>query len=318
MKEDANLKNQLLGYLFGSACGDALGRPVEHFSLEEIKAKYGEKGIPEIPPDSPWTDDTQIMLVLARALLRGAELEPEDFMPILAEEFVKWLDEPDLGAGETCKGAAARLREGFHWSESGIKESKKCGSLMRSGIIGFIYRNNPEKLLEVASLSGKISHCHPTADAACIAGTYAVKLALDGVRPEEMFDPLLKVTAGISEEFTKAFEEAYELAKRDMSDEEALRKIGQGWYAEETFALSCFCMLRYPDDYKKVVQTAVNITGDSDSVGAVAGGIMGARLGIEAVPENWVQALLGKKNLESMVDPLLEKYEMVSKRVGER
>lgn len=312
----ANIKDRLLGYLFGSACGDALGRPVEHFSLEEIKARYGEKGILEIPPDSPWTDDTQVMLVLARALLRGAELEPEEFMSILSEEFVKWLDEPDLGAGETCKGAAFRLREGFHWRESGIKESKKCGSLMRSGILGFIYRNDPEKLLEIASLSGKISHCHPTANAACIAGAYAVKLALDGVRPEEMFSPLLKVTAGISAEFTEAFEEAYELAQGDLGDEEALRKIGQGWDAEETFALSCFCMLRYPDDYKKTVRAAVNITGDSDSVGAVAGGIMGARLGLEALPENWIKALRGKETLEDMVGPLLEKYERVSTKAG--
>ena len=61
--------------LFGTACGDALERPVEHLTLEQIKEKYGEKGILEIPPDSLWTDDTQLMLVIARGALRGAELE---------------------------------------------------------------------------------------------------------------------------------------------------------------------------------------------------------------------------------------------------
>ena len=178
--ELSDLEKKLRGYLFGSACGDALGRPVEHLTLEQIKAKYGEKGLLELLPDSPWTDDTQLMLVLSRALALGAEREPSELMGLLAGEFVKWLDEPDLGAGATSKGAALRLKEGVHWQNSGLK-SKTCGSLMRVGIIGFIYRNDPVKLLEVASLSGKITHSHPTSDAATIAGAYAVKLALDGI-----------------------------------------------------------------------------------------------------------------------------------------
>ncbi len=314
--ELSDLEKKLRGYLFGSACGDALGRPVEHLTLEQIKAKYGEKGLLELLPDSPWTDDTQLMLVLARALVLGAEREPSELMGLLAGEFVKWLDEPDLGAGATSKGAALRLKEGVHWQDSGI-ESKTCGSLMRVGIVGFIYRNDPDKLLEVASLSGKITHSHPTSDAASIAGAYAVKLALDGMEPLDMFCPLLKVTGGISEEFTNALKVAYELAFGDMSDEEALREIGQGWYAEETFALAYFCMLRYPDDYKKALQIAVNITGDSDSVGCVAGGVLGARLGIGSVPPAWVEALEGKAELEAMVGPLLEKYFEVSDHISE-
>ena len=73
-----DIEKKLRSYLFGTACGDALGRPVEHLTLEQIKEKYGEKGILEVPPDSPWTDDTQLMLVIARGLLRGAELEPPE------------------------------------------------------------------------------------------------------------------------------------------------------------------------------------------------------------------------------------------------
>ena len=74
-----------------------------------------------------------------------------------------------------------------------------------------------------------------------------------------------------------------------MADEDAMKELGLGWYADETFALMYFCLLRYPNDYKKAVQTAVNITGDSDSVGSVAGGILGAKLGIEAIPVSWIE-----------------------------
>ena len=56
----------------------------------------------------------------------------------------------------------------------------------------------------------------------------------------------------------------------------------------------------------------MNITGDSDSVGSVAGGILGARLGIDAIPVSWIEALKEKEKLEEMVEPLLEKYFQVS------
>jgi len=307
MQDTPDIEKKLRGYLFGTACADALGRPVEHFTLEQIKEKFGEKGILELPPDSPWTDDTQLMLVLARGLLRGSELEIPDLMGKIAEELVLWLDEPDLGAGATTKGAALNLKDGIHWSNSGLN-SKTCGSLMRVGILGFIFRNDPEKLIKAASISGRITHTHPAADAASVAGAYAVKLAFDGVEPREMFEPLLDVTKVISHEFIQALENSYNTAYSDIGDEEGLKKLGQGWYADETFALAYFCILRYPNDYKKAVQTAVNITGDSDSVASVAGGILGARLGIDAVPISWIEALKDKEILEEMVRPLLEKY----------
>lgn len=311
MQDTPYIEKKLRGYLFGTACADALGRPVEHLTLEKIKEKYGEKGILELPPDSPWTDDTQLMLVLARGLVRGAELELPELMGLIAEEFVLWLDEPDMGAGATSRGASLKLRKGVHWSESGIK-SKTCGSLMRVGILGFIYRNDPEKLIKAALLSGRITHSHSVSDTASIAGAYAVKLALDGVEPENMYESLLNVTEGISQEFTDALKNSYKTAYSDMEDKDALKELGYGWYADETFALAYFCTLRYPNDYRKAVQTAVNITGDSDSVGSVAGGILGAKLGIEAIPISWTEAIKEKKKLEEIVGPLLEKYFQVS------
>lgn len=302
-----DIEKKLRGYLYGTACADALGRPVEHLTLEQIKMKYGGNGILELPPNSPWTDDTQLMLVLARGLLRGAELELPELMDDIADELVLWLDEPDLGAGATTRGAALNLKDGIHWSKSGIS-SKTCGSLMRAGILGFVYQNNPQKLVKVALVSGRITHSHPVSEAASIAGAYAVKLALDGVEPGEMFEPLLEVTQGISQEFTHALESSYNTAYSSIGDEDGLKKLGQGWYADETFALAYFCLLRYPNDYKKAVQTAVNITGDSDSVASVAGGILGARMGIESIPVSWIEALKENEKLEEIVGPLLEKY----------
>ncbi|AKB45423.1 ADP-ribosylglycohydrolase [Methanosarcina vacuolata Z-761] len=171
-------------------------------------------------------------------------------MDKIAKELVLWLDEPDLGAGANTKGAALNLRDGIHWSKSRLN-SKTCGSLMRIGILGFIFRNDPEKLIKAASISGRITHTHPTANAASVAGAYAVKLALDGVEPTEMFEPLLEGTQGISQEFTQALESSYRTAYSDIGNEDGLKKLGQGWYADETFALAYFLHIALSERLQK-------------------------------------------------------------------
>ncbi len=158
----------------------------------------------------------------------GAELEIPGLMDKIAEELVLWLDEPDMGAGATTKRAALNLKDGIPWSKSGIS-SKTCGSLMRVGILGFVYQNNPEKLVKVTQVSGRITHSHPIAEAASIAGAYAVKLALDSVEPGKMFESLIEITKGISPEFTQALKNSYNTAYSDIGDEEGLKRCGQGW-----------------------------------------------------------------------------------------
>ena len=64
----------------------------------------------------------------------------------------------------------------------------------------------------------------------------------------------------------------------------ALRHIGEGWIGEEAVALALYCILRYPDSYVDCVRRGANTDGDSDSIACIAGGIMGARLGLGSHP----------------------------------
>jgi ADP-ribosylglycohydrolase len=73
-----------------------------------------------------------------------------------------------------------------------------------------------------------------------------------------------------------------------VDEEAALRHIGEGWVGEEAVGLALYCVLRYPDDYVACVRRAANTNGDSDSISCIAGGIMGARLGLDAIPVDWI------------------------------
>lgn len=300
-----DIEPKLRGYLWGSACGDALGMPVEFWPREAILSKYGEHGIQNIPNNGLWTDDTQMMLAIAKALIRGSNRKLEELMQIVTEEYVDWLKDPGIAPGNTCTAGVERLREGIHWTKSGITNSKGCGSVMRSGIIGYVYQNDVEKLKKVASATGIATHGHLAADAACIAGALAVKFAFDGYEPIEMYDPIIREIKGISSEFDEKMIQVMKLVDSKLDYNIAISKLGEGWVGDEAFAMAYFTTLVYPNDYLSAVRLGVNITGDSDSIGCIAGGIMGARLGISAIPDKWLDNLSEGHRLEEIVPHLL-------------
>lgn len=80
---------------------------------------------------------------------------------------------------------------------------------------------------------------------------------------------------------------ALDLAISGRADTDAILILGEGWVADETLAIAIFSVMRYIDDFEKCACCAVNHSGDSDSTGAVAGNIIGAILGYNAIPEKY-------------------------------
>ena len=261
-------------------------------SLDQIKAEYGENGIFELPQRALFSDDTQMSVAIAEALITAVDQDLETIMDAVGEEFINWRNSPEnnRAPGNACLAGVAKMERGFHWSESGVADSKGCGSAMRVAPIGYFYQNNPNKLREVAKASGISTHGHRTAVAASIEAAYLVKLALDGVDPGRMIPETLSFTAGISREFDTALSKISECIDWP-NEEDALKFLGKGSIGEEAVALELYCFLKHPDDYRKTVIRGANTDGDSDSIACIAGGISGAYLGIDAIPEKWIQKI---------------------------
>lgn len=301
--------NSAKAIVFGLAIGDALGYPTEFMPLPRIKEKYGETGIIDLP-ESPalFTDDTQMSIAVAEALIKAGEKDIESIMAAIRDEFIKWRNSPEnnRAPGNTCLAGVSNMVKGIHWSESGVADSKGCGSAMRVAPIGYFYQNDPEKLKEVARASGICTHGHRTAVAASIGAAYLVKLALDGISVGNMIPLLLDFTTGISKEFDQAIRKVEKCL--DWADEEkALYYLGEGWVGEEAVALALYCFLRHPEDYEKVVIRGANTNGDSDSIASIAGGISGAFLGIDAVPEKWIKKIEKSDYLADLSTRLAER-----------
>lgn len=87
-------------------------------------------------------------------------------------------------------------------------------------------------------------------------------------------------------------ERALFLADNDLKDIENICRLGEGWVGEETLAIAVYAVARHIDNFEDVLIAAVNHDGDSDSTGAVAGNIIGAIVGYDAIPDKF------KKDLE--------------------
>jgi ADP-ribosylglycohydrolase len=299
--------------LFGLALGDSLGWPVEFMGRPEILANYGRAGIQAPPDPALYTDDTQMSAAVAEALVEAGERDLDVLMGAVARNFIGWKRDPTTpqrAPGATSIRGVNALERGAPWREAGVRDSKGGGACMRVAPVGYFYQYEPGRLQSVARAQGVLTHRHPTSDAACMAAAYLVKLALEAVDPADYPQRVLKFVGGLAPEFDQAIERVPEVLA--WADEEAaLNHIGPtrggGWIAEEAVAMALYCVMRYPTDYVAAVRLGANISGDSDSVASIAGGILGARLGTSALPAEWIARLENRPYLQDLAERLARK-----------
>jgi len=96
------------------------------------------------------------------------------------------------------------------------------------------------------------------------------------------------------------------LISRNESEEDwpNIARLGEGWVGDEALAIAVYCCLRYTHDFNQCMTAAVNHDGDSDSTGAIAGNILGALYGYEALDQKWKEHLELHDVILEMADDL--------------
>lgn len=330
------IQNKIRGSLIGGAVGDALGYPVEFMRWKEIQRRYGPEGIGEYTLDAKTgtaiiSDDTQMTLYTANGLLYGDTCKPGAPAECIRRAYLDWYaaqierssfaageiswlnDLPEMHAwrapGNTC--LYALQQGGTGTTSKPINNSKGCGGVMRVAPIGLYHPcRSFEERLELDRLGAEaaaITHGHPLGWLPAAMMVHIINAGLDGnTTPEaaaeeaitaiQVLFPEQAAACAVMEKLTR---KAMALAKQGGEDEANIRALGEGWVGDEAFAIALYCCLRYPTDFTKAMIAAVNHSGDSDSTGAIAGNILGAWLGYEAIEEKW------RRNLE-LHDTILE------------
>jgi ADP-ribosylglycohydrolase len=336
---DKRNQNHFRGCLIGGAIGDALGWPVEFMKLEQIKHLYGVNGITELVLASNGkaeiTDDTQMTMFTAEGLLR-AEVGMRyngisDKPTVIYHAYQRWmltqkytplkeynwiydgwlLNLKELharrGPGNTCLSALRSQTIGS--VDKPINNSKGCGAIMRSGPFGLLL--SKENAFEEAVESGALTHGHPSGYLAAGAFAYMIAAVIEGQDLKSAIAETMNVLnkKDGSDECMDKIQLALDLVERNHPDQTAIQMIGEGWVAEETLGIAVYCAIKHRDDFKRALIAAVNHDGDSDSTGAVTGNILGAYLGIEAIPENWVKNLELSEAITQLSDDLLSGFQ---------
>lgn len=205
--------------------------------------------------------------------------------------------------GNTCLQAIEDNAYGT--IEEPINHSKGCGGVMRVAPIGLYFPENKlirmsqEEIDRIGAETAALTHGHPLGYIPAAALVHIVSLAahaeglslLEAVKDMEMAICMQFKDDAFLPDFIQLIEKAILLSEQNLKDEEAIQQLGEGWVAEETLAIAVYCALKYHDDFDKALIASVNHNGDSDSTGAVTGNILGAYLGLKAIPRKYTEHL---------------------------
>ena len=161
-----------------------------------------------------------------------------------------------------------------------------------------------EGVIQLAAQAARITHHHPLGYIpAGVAAHLVYKLVLDEhptrealesyvVESMERCGAMFNHWGYDVDELNSLLSRALELANSVDTDVDCINRLGQGWVGDEALAIALFCVARHFSDFERAMIAAVNHSGDSDSTGAVAGNILGAAVGYDALPQHF------KENVE--------------------
>jgi ADP-ribosylglycohydrolase/fructose-1,6-bisphosphatase/inositol monophosphatase family enzyme len=292
---DAALLRRSQGALLGQLCGDALGSLVEFQSAEEIAEDYPE-GIRDLVDGGTWnlvagqpTDDSELALALARALVRRGAFDAGE----VARAYAAWYETRPFDIGHTTRAAlaaaAAARRAGRDAAEAARAaarpDSRANGSLMRVAPLGiFGQGRDPVAVAGWAREDARLTHPHPLCqDASVLQAVTIARAVARGGAPHEVADEALAYArqAGLQPDLVAALEQA----RTERPDFDTHRGL-------VTVALqNAYFQLRHAAPEEALIDT-VGRGGDTDTNAAIAGALLGAVHGVEALPLRWRTAVL--------------------------
>jgi ADP-ribosylglycohydrolase len=176
-------------------------------------------------------------------------------------------------------------------------DSKGCGGVMRAAPVGLFAWSlaRAESHDETFALSEELAaltHGHPTGSLTAGVLAVVIQVLVDGGSLPEALAAAKRILAKEShhEETLHAIEQAEELAGSDVPHHVAIAQLGEGWIAEEALAVAVYCAL-VARSFEHGVVIAANHDGDTDSTAAIAGNLLGAQLGVAAIPLAWLDRL---------------------------
>jgi ADP-ribosyl-[dinitrogen reductase] hydrolase len=282
------LQRAIAGCLLGTAVGDALGLPVEGLSRARQRRLFGAiTSYRFLFGRGMVSDDTEHAVLVAQALIASGG-DPDLFRAALARRLRVWLLMLPAGIGLATLRAGLKLLVGVPPTRSGVFSAGN-GPAMRAALLGVAFPNDPEKLRLLVHHSSRMTHTDPKAELGALAIAVAAQAPGDDPMPilrtvlpsgnadaDELLRLLCLASASAARgETTLSFAESMGIAQ------------GVSGYVYETVPVALHAAFRYPNDFRAAILGVIACGGDADTTAAIAGGIVGARVGVDGIPAEW-------------------------------
>ncbi|WP_284984664.1 ADP-ribosylglycohydrolase family protein [Arthrobacter sp. efr-133-TYG-118] len=236
----------------------------------------------------------------------------------------RWIDSQDVlrhrrHPGKACLSGLATGQMGTKFRPVN-PESKGCGTVMRSAPFGLVPHISEATVYKLSTDAASLTHGHPSARQSAGAFSVLVHRLSAGEDVRTAAEHALSVVSALPDpapELLDRLREALELSSAGtlLSPEELTGQLGEGWVAEEALAVGLYAVLattaaaetqRDPAaHFRQAIAVALNHNGDSDSTASIAGNILGALHGEEALPPDWLEALEAPDVIRGMAQRLI-------------
>ncbi|GIP26251.1 ADP-ribosylglycohydrolase [Paenibacillus sp. J23TS9] len=288
MEIDMKLMDRIKGGMYGVAVGDALGGTTEFMNEEEIKAQYGY--LTEIIGGGVWnleagevTDDTMMTLCVADGLIENSE-EP---IEAIGRYFMEWYQSRPKDIGNIIRHVFEKYDgdwlEAAFVAHMDMGQSGGNGSLMRCLPVALAYKELSD-IDRVTIMQSRMTHYDPRCAEVCVMYNRIAHRLLQG---EDLGTSIRAEVAG------SEYEENIEV----------LPDCPPSGFIVHTFRWVLYILL-HTSNFEEVVQKAANLGGDSDTIGAIAGGLAGIYYGYEGIPAPYADTILIKERLDQTISQL--------------
>jgi len=300
----ADLQSKFVGGMIGSALGDAIGELAFMFPQEELlRSELGQ--VSEVR----YTDDTAMAIGLAESIIKAGGIDQQHLGNTFADNFAR---EPWRGYASGPPTIFSMVeKSGITYGDAakalfGGQGSLGNGAAMRIVPVGLLFYESPD-IYDQACASACVTHSHPVGmDGAAVqafAVSQAVKLDPQQEFPLEHFIEALIGTAKTPEVRGK-MELVRQLLAEDVPPDTAASGIGRTVAVHESMPFAVYSFLRHVLSFEECISCAILHGGDRDTLGAMAGAISGAYLGIEAIPLSWGKKLENSTYIEKLASTL--------------
>ena len=303
------------GALAGLALGDALGMPTQEMSPEQIRSVYGRiTGLVDGDASQPYapgmpagsiTDDTEQALLVASLLVRGrgtssgrVALDAGEFAHALLDWEDSMIERGSLDLlGPSTKAALERVRAGEDPLSVGGAGTTN-GAAMRVTPIGIaVSTADPEAFADAVWSSCQVTHATRQGfqSAALVAAAVSMGIDWDTPSASDMTALLWKALTYVDSlpergawtpdpDVVAATRRAMQLVANPASSslECLVEQVGTSVASAQAIPMAFALLARDPSP--RALLDAANIGGDTDTIGAIAGAILGGALGEQVLP----------------------------------